>query len=250
MKPRASAPRIRSGLCCLRPRAELGDRLRQRVGVGEQRRHVLEPDARLRPVRDLPDLLLQLHARSLRDQAAETAPEQALRQLLRELAERLQVARALLPPLGVPRAERGRDRRLEQARLAVDGRAERAQVAGRDAEAGEPAADRRDLGIALAVQTARRLRRAARAARTPRARARACGRSPRARRASPGRARPRRPAARARACGAARATSASRAPPGSPSAAGTRPAGAGGSSPAARAPPRRRAGSRRGSAPA
>src|SRR5207253_705041 len=75
-----------------------------------------------------------------------------LRQLLRELAERLQVARPLLPPFGIARAESRRDRSVEQPRLAVDGRAEGAQMPRRDAEAGEAAADRGDLGVALAVQ--------------------------------------------------------------------------------------------------
>ena len=80
------------------------------------------------------------------------APEEELRELLRELGERLQVLEPGLAALGVARAERRRDELLEQRRLPVGGGAERAQVAGVDAEAREPPARRGDLRVALAVE--------------------------------------------------------------------------------------------------
>src|SRR5262249_7664339 len=53
----------------------------------------------------------------------------------------------------IARAESRCDRGVQQSRLALGGSAERAQVARRDAEAGEPSADRRDLRVGLAVET-------------------------------------------------------------------------------------------------
>src|SRR5512142_1813325 len=63
------------------------------------------------------------------DQAANVAAQQQVRKLLGALREALEVTERFLPPLGVTRAQGRRDHRLEQAGLAVDGGAERAQVA-------------------------------------------------------------------------------------------------------------------------
>src|SRR5262249_53124210 len=48
------------------PRRQLGDGLIESLRVREKRRDVLETDAGLRPIRDLPDLGLQVHRASLR----------------------------------------------------------------------------------------------------------------------------------------------------------------------------------------
>ena len=70
---------------------------------------------------------------------AQLAPEEELRQLLRELAERLEVREPGRAPLGVARAQRRRDELLEQRRLAVGGGPERragAAARSRSARAG------------------------------------------------------------------------------------------------------------------
>ena len=87
----------------------------------------------------------------LREQA-QLAPEEEPRELLRRLGERLQVVEAGLAPLGVARAERGRDELLEQAGLAPGRVPEGAEVPGVDPVLGEPAAGGGDLGVALAVE--------------------------------------------------------------------------------------------------
>ena len=140
---------------------------------------------------------LQLHALSLRDELAEPAPEQALRRA-RARARRASGGRAC-PAAAAPGSASGaRARSTASSRPAsrsVDVRNVR-RWRGRDAEAREPAADRGDLGVGLGVEPLAALdpRREQAVllelARQPRARSR------RARRASPGRARPRRPAAR------------------------------------------------------
>ena len=106
------------------------------------------------------------------------AREEELGQLLRGLGERLQVLDPGPAPFRVPRAERRRDDRLEQRRLAVGRGAERAQVARRDPEARERVAGDRDVDVRLRVDALSRARRAARAARTPRARARGAASMP------------------------------------------------------------------------
>src|SRR5262249_13779558 len=89
---------------------------------------------------------------SLRDELAEPAPEEALREVLCQLAERLQVAHALLTTFRVARAQRGRDHGFEQSHLAIGRGSEAAQVARRDPVAREPARDRRALRVRLGVE--------------------------------------------------------------------------------------------------
>ena len=48
--------RAKVGLLRLHPRAELADRLLQRRSIGEERRDVLEPDARRREISDFTNL--------------------------------------------------------------------------------------------------------------------------------------------------------------------------------------------------
>src|SRR5437764_10961320 len=80
-------------------------------------------------------------------QIPQIAHEQEVRKLARQLGQRLELLQAGLAPLRIVRAQgRGHDL-LEQARLALDGRAERLQVAGGDAVAGEPLADDHDLDV-------------------------------------------------------------------------------------------------------
>src|SRR5205823_7152830 len=71
------APRLRAEdeLRCaqLPPPGELVDRVREGYRVGEQRRHVLEADARLGPVRDLADFLGEVHPLMLTQAAAARA---------------------------------------------------------------------------------------------------------------------------------------------------------------------------------
>src|ERR671934_3551 len=86
------------------------------------------------------------------DELPQLAPEEELRKLLRELCELLEVLHARLPPLGVAGAQRRRDDGFQQAGLPGRGGAERAQVAGRDAELREPRAGDRDVDVALAVE--------------------------------------------------------------------------------------------------
>src|SRR2546423_8627400 len=75
----------------------------------------------------------------MRDELAEVAPEEQLRELLCDLGEGLELLDAGLAALGVARAQRGRDELVQQPGLAVGRRAERAQMAG-----GQPVA--RELG--------------------------------------------------------------------------------------------------------
>src|SRR5919197_1798622 len=91
-------------------------------------------------------------AMSVWDELPQLAPEEELRQLLRELGELLEVLHPRLPPLGVAGARGGRDDRLEEARFAGRRRAEGAQVARRDAELREPRAGDGDVDVALAVE--------------------------------------------------------------------------------------------------
>src|SRR5207244_13157460 len=87
-------------------------------------------------------------AMSGRDELPQLAPEEELRELLRELGELLEVLHPRLAPLRVSRAKRRRDDGLEEPCLAGRGRPERAQVAGRDAEVREPRAGEGDVGVA------------------------------------------------------------------------------------------------------
>src|SRR5919197_2377189 len=90
-------------------------------------------------------------AMSGRDELPQLPPEEELRELLREPGELLEVLHPRLAALRVPRPQcRGHDG-LQQAGLASGGRAEGAQVAGRDPELREPRAGDRDVDVALAV---------------------------------------------------------------------------------------------------
>ena len=66
-------------LALRRPRRELVDRLRERLGVEQERRDVLEADARLREVRDLADAALQVdRAVSCADESTDVARRRAV----------------------------------------------------------------------------------------------------------------------------------------------------------------------------
>ena len=112
--------------------ASFVDRVLERHRVGQERRDVLEADARLRPVRDLPDLLGEIHPIML-TQPPERAPEE-LAQLLRELRERLEILETGTAALGIAARKAGADELLDQPGLAVGGRPEAAQVPRRNAE--------------------------------------------------------------------------------------------------------------------
>ena len=114
--------------------------------------------------------------------SAQAAPEEQLRELLRQLGERLEVLEPGLPALGVPRAQRRRDDLLEQAgsRSADVWNVRRCR--GVDAEPRELRAGRGDLDVAsrgsgCSPRSVARLR----AARTPRARVTSSRRDPGAR---------------------------------------------------------------------
>jgi hypothetical protein len=84
-------------------------------------------------------------------QSADVAAEEQVRKLLGALREVLQIAEGRLPPLCIPRPQRGRDHCLEQPTLAIGGRAEGAEVACADSESRERLARRGDVRVALGV---------------------------------------------------------------------------------------------------
>ena len=196
-KPRASAPSTRSGSPLRRPRGELVDRLPQRGRVEQERRDVLEADARLGEVRDLADARLQIDRRhaSLTGESTDVPREEELGQLVRGLAPAPGGPRArraaapgcasAAPARRAPRAGPSRGRRRCGTRAGGAARSRSAR-----ASRTRPRCRRRSRSRA-----AGRPRRAARAGRTPRAPARGPARCPRARRAPRGRAPP--PARRA-----------------------------------------------------
>ena len=186
----------------------------------------------------------------IRREPAHVAPEEQLGELLRRLPERLEVVDPGAAALRVPRAERRRDERLEQPRLAVGRRAERAQVPRRDAVARQRLARGGDVGVRLRVDALAALDARLEQPELLQLAGALAARCRRARGAPPGRAPPPSRRARRRASGAAPCRRRWRAPRGSRAAAGTRRAGGGGSSRAARRRPRRRAGSRPASASA
>src|SRR5439155_7228968 len=71
---------------------------------------------------------------------------------VRRFRHRLQVLEPRAPPLGIPRAQRRGDERVEQARLAIGGRAERAQMTRRDAVAPQRLACLGNVGVRLRVE--------------------------------------------------------------------------------------------------
>src|SRR5919199_3098557 len=152
MKPRASAPRTRSGsfVFAHAPSSSIVCRSASASArSGMMSRKTTPFCGKSGTSRTF---ALRSTAMSGRDEPPQLAPEEELRQLLRELGELLEVLHARLPPLGVARAKRRRDDRLEQARLAGRRGAEGAQVARRDAELREPRAGDRNVDVALAVE--------------------------------------------------------------------------------------------------
>ena len=83
----------------------------------------------------------------------QVADEQEVRELLGDSRERLQVVERVLAPLGVARAQAGRDELLDERRLAPRCRQDSAQVTRVDAEARESRAGRDDVRLALAIET-------------------------------------------------------------------------------------------------
>ena len=94
----------------------------------------------------------QVHGapRRLRD-LAQVAHEKQMLQVRRDRGEVLERLDGLLAPLGVARAQRRREDLLQQRGLALGGRAEHAQVAARDAVAGELGDRAHDLALGLVV---------------------------------------------------------------------------------------------------
>ena len=219
----------------------------ERGGVGQQRRDVLEPDPGGREVVDLADARAQVDrahrrppslSRAVAHGAAISRTSRQRSRLASSWARsvrRLEVGEPGGAPLGVARAQRGGDHLVEQRGLAVGRGAERPQVAGVDAEAGQLRADDRDVDVGLGVALLGAAARSAPAARTPRAPWRTRPRSPARSQSSSNSIErdplpePRRPPALA--LGGARDARARR---GSRAAAGTRRAGGAGSSRAVR----------------
>src|SRR6266545_4519562 len=152
MKPRASAPRIRSGF---RSAAHVA---RRSIVSSSACRSASSGVTSLKPTPGCGQsgtsriFAFRSMVGSLRDEAADAAPEETLRELLRQPGEGLEVLHPLPAPLGVARAECRRDDRLEQAILPVGRGAEGAEVPRRDPEAREAAADGRDVGVGLGVE--------------------------------------------------------------------------------------------------
>ena len=163
MKPRASGPSTRSGSFVFTQSASPRTVWPQRLGVGQERRDVLEPDARRREVLYLTDARTQVDRRvvSLGRYLSQVAPEERSRELCGQLSQLLQVAQGLRAAFGAPGAQLGRDELPEQRRLAACRRAEHAQVARSDAVAGKLGARRGhvDVGLRVALAAAGALRR-------------------------------------------------------------------------------------------
>src|SRR2546423_8960470 len=153
-KPRASAPSTRSGSRSAVHVASSSTACRRAAGSSRSGVMSLKPipgsgksgTSRTRVFRSI------AVTRSLAGEPTDVAREEELGQLVRGLGERLEILEARAPALGVPRAERGRDERLEQPRLPVGGGAERTQVARGDSEARERLARLRDVGVRLRVE--------------------------------------------------------------------------------------------------
>src|SRR5919206_3798972 len=151
MNPRASAPRTRSGSFVFphAPRAAIVSRNASgSASRGMMSRKTTPFCGKSGTSRTL---VLRSTAMSGRDELPQLAPEEKLRQLLRELGELLEVLHPRLPPLRVAGAQSGRDDGFQQARFAGRGRPEGAQVPRRDPELREPRAGDLDVHVALAV---------------------------------------------------------------------------------------------------
>src|SRR5215207_1766453 len=153
-EPPGLGPEDQIGLAGLGELRELLHRLVQPVGVREQRHDVLEDDAALREVRDVPDLGGQVHRRSLAGhERAKRAPEEELRELLRERRERLEIFQPTLPSLRVPGAQGGSDDLLEQPGLAVRACPKAPEIARLDAVTGEAEARGDDVDVPFGIET-------------------------------------------------------------------------------------------------
>src|SRR5919205_2663647 len=112
MNPRASAPRTRSGSFVL-PHAPSSSIVWSRASAsassGMMSRKTTPFCGKSGTSRTF---ALRSTAMSGRDELPQLAPEEELRQLLRELGELLEVLHPRLAPLGVAGAERGRDDRV------------------------------------------------------------------------------------------------------------------------------------------
>src|SRR4051812_24173409 len=88
---------------------------------------------------------------STRGELAQVTDEEQLRELLREARERAQILERRLPSLRRACAQGRGDELLDERGLAVGRVAEDTQVPCADAEAHEPRADERHLGVGLGV---------------------------------------------------------------------------------------------------
>ena len=234
MKPRASAPSTRSGLRCAAPVRQLLDRLRRAPrGSASSGMTSLKPTPGCGQSGTSRIFVVEIHrAHAYATSRRRARQKRSCDSSWRASPSDCEVLEPGLPPLGIARAERGRDELLEQAGLAVGGRPERcagaaarcrscasrpqasAMSASRSRVALLPALDpRREQPelLELAREPSRRCRRA----RTELAEVE-LGSSL--------------AAGRRRGGASAHAPPARRAPGGSPAAAGTRRAAAGGSS--------------------
>src|SRR6266508_685239 len=132
----------------------------KRAGVGRRKRACY---ACARP-RTPPGDALQPHRRPLDavrratlslagDERAKRAPEEELRELLRERRERLEIFESTLPSLRVPRAQGGCDDLLEEPGLAVRACSKAPEVAGLDAVTREAEASGDDVDVPFGIET-------------------------------------------------------------------------------------------------
>ena len=229
MKPRASAPRITSGLRGRAHSASWSIVSWNAAGSADQRHQVLEDDPRLREVRDVADERLQMVASSSVGRLAEVADEQELGELLRDARERLEIVERRPAALEVARAEPRWRRAAPAAPTGARRRCGRRAGGARRSRGARYGRTRRRCRPRSPGRAGRRPRSAARAGRTPRAGVRTSGVMP-ARSQSSARSTSsscvREPRRAARLVCAFRGSRARR---GSPAAAGTRRAAAAGS---------------------
>src|SRR5215470_15400498 len=153
-KPRASAPstrsasrsRVHSASCPTACCSASGSRSRGEMSLKPTPGSGKSGTSRTRVLRSI----AATGARLL-DQAADVAAKEQVGELPGALREALQIVDGGLAPLGVARAQCGRDHGLEQPALAIRRRAEGAQVPGVDPEPREGLAGGRDVDVALGV---------------------------------------------------------------------------------------------------
>src|SRR5438094_455952 len=152
-KPRASAPRTRSGCRSAVHAASSSTDCRSAIGSSRSGVMSLKPmpgsgksgTSRTRVFRSI------AVTRSLAGEFTDVPREEELGELVRRLRECLEVLDARAAPLRIPGAERRPDERLKEARLPVRGRPEGPQVAWSDPEARQGLARLRDVGVRLGV---------------------------------------------------------------------------------------------------